>query len=122
MSERLLVARSMDDFLKYAMRVPATVTTDMEGNEMPDEDSDAKKESPRPIFDGDSAAIMNMRIPVAMLAKASSSMALPVHLRRQMALAVWVKAAMLDEDEDRRRGNWRHIGRRRAIIGVATRR
>lgn len=99
MSERLLVARSMDDFLKYAMRVPATVTTDMEGNEMPDEDSDTKKESPRPIFDGDSAAIMNMRIPVAMLAKASSSMALPVHLRRQMALAVWVKAAMLDEAE-----------------------
>jgi len=97
----MLLSRSLYDFLRYAARVPAGISTDNDGNEMPDEDTSGGKDSAadRPIFGVDATNIMNEGIPAAMLARAASSTVLPTHLRRELALATWVRAAMLDDVE-----------------------
>src|SRR5262249_46655417 len=48
-------------------------------------------------FDTDATLIMAFFMPLPMMAKLASSAALPPHLKRDLALAVWTRAVLLDD-------------------------
>ncbi len=94
---RLKLARTLNEFLQYAPRVPVAITYGGEGQELPVnlETSDRLKvfAGDRPLFDGDSARILNRRLPLSDLKEAVSSDILPGHLRRELAMPVWVRVS-----------------------------
>jgi hypothetical protein len=103
MSLRMKVAASLDEFLKYAQRVPAGFTYDEDGRELPadrTDDFDKPKQTARNklSWDDDAARVLNETMPLAMLKAAATNTALATHLRRELALAVWVRAALLDDE------------------------
>jgi hypothetical protein len=97
---RMSLAGSLDEFLLFAPRVPATVALDVEGRELPDEITYVakdKKPEPNPLlFDLDAAGTLNQAMPLQMLQKIAGSERLPAGLRREVALAAWVRAVLLD--------------------------
>jgi hypothetical protein len=50
-------------------------------------------------FDGNAAAILNLRLPVELMAQAATGTELPEPLRGEMAAAAWTRAAMLDRHD-----------------------
>ncbi|MBA2502778.1 MAG: hypothetical protein H0V27_07855 [Pyrinomonadaceae bacterium] len=106
LSQRMTLARDMREFLRYAQRIPVAITYDYNGYELPEKAEDLAKESntrefarARPSFDTDAAQALNSAMPLEVLSQAVAGNALPTHLRRELALAVWVRAALLDDDE-----------------------
>ncbi len=99
---RMRVARNLEEFLKYAERVPSAVTYDEDGRELPSdisEDEQLKAYANGKIsFDSDATEIMNEKLPVSVLKQAALSEALPAHLHQRVALAAWVRVALLDND------------------------
>jgi hypothetical protein len=99
---RLKVATNLEEFLRFAQRVPATVFVDTEGMELPDDagtpvnptNSQAKEQV---LLDADSTEILNKMLPLDVLAQAAESKTLSDDLRRQIALAAWVRAILLDD-------------------------
>lgn len=106
--QRMLLASSLEDFLKYAQRLPAAFSWGEDARELPIEpkelasDDELKALVGRTLFDMDAARIMNVQLPLQLLQEAAGSRALPDHLRRRVALAAWTRAAMLDEFESGR--------------------
>jgi len=103
LSLRMKVATSLDDLLKYAQRVPSGVTFDEDGRELPmdkDEGTDEMKKSPRLrlSWDRDATQALNEMTPLSVLKEAAVSKVLPAHLRRDLALATWARAALLDDE------------------------
>jgi hypothetical protein len=103
LSLRMKVAASLDEFLKYSQRVPSGVTYDEDGRELPmdkDEATDEVKKSPRVglSWDEDATRALNEMMPLSVLKEAALSKSLPVHLRRDLAIAVWARAALLDDE------------------------
>jgi hypothetical protein len=101
---RMKVAANLDEFLKYATRVPSGVTFDEDGRELPmdkDEGSDEVKNSPRlrAAWDADATRVLNEMMPLGVLKEAANSKTLPAHLRRELAIATWVRAALLDDEQ-----------------------
>jgi hypothetical protein len=95
-------ARSLDEFLKYAQRVPSGVGYDADGRELPDDPEERDKSLP-PVeglarFDTDAARTLNEAVPLAVLKEAAANQTLATHLRRQVAIAAWTRAALLDDD------------------------
>ena len=106
LSQRMTLARDLSEFLRYAQRAPVALTYDYNGNELPEKAEDLAKDSntreyarARPSFDTDAAQAFNSTMPLEVLSQAATSNSLPTHLRRELALAVWVRAALLDDDE-----------------------
>jgi hypothetical protein len=102
-SLRMRVAASLDDFLKYAQRVPSGFTLDEDGRELPmdkDEGTDEMKRSPRLrlSLDADATQVLNEMMPLSVLKEAAVSDTLAAHLRRDVALATWARAALLDDE------------------------
>jgi hypothetical protein len=103
MSLRMKVAASLDEFLKYAQRVPSGFTYDEDGRELPADRTDdyekPKKTARNKLsWDDDATRVLNEAMPLAVLKEAAMNTTLPAHLRRELALAVWVRAALLDDD------------------------
>ncbi|HEY9232660.1 MAG TPA: hypothetical protein VIS78_10950 [Blastocatellia bacterium] len=102
MALRMNVATSLDEFLKYAQRVPAGFTYDEDGRELPadSDDGDKPKKTARNklSWDADAARALNEAMPLAVLKEAATNPTLATHLRRELALAAWVRAALLDDD------------------------
>ncbi|MFL6216218.1 MAG: hypothetical protein ACJ74J_20210 [Blastocatellia bacterium] len=103
MSLRMKVAVNLDEFLKYAQRVPSGFTYDEDGRELPAEltdDSGKPKTTARNklSWDDDASRILNEAMPLAVLKEAATNTTLATHLRRELALAAWVRAALLDDD------------------------
>jgi hypothetical protein len=94
-AQRLALAQNLDEFLKYAPRTPALITTDETGREVPD---NVKRQSAGSYLDDDAVQILNKALPVQLLKEASFSKTLPVHLRRELILATWVRAVLLGND------------------------
>lgn len=98
-AERLKLARSWDEFLKFAPRTAAganygTGELDITGAGLP------KEISPQnPEFDSDSTKVINEQIPLALLADAARGSILPLNLRRSVALALWTRAILLDDQK-----------------------
>lgn len=95
-AQRLALAQNFDEFLKYAPRIPALITTDPSGQDLPD---DVKRQSAGSYFDNDAVEAFNKALPLQLLKEASSSKTLPIHLRREIALATWVRAVLLESDK-----------------------
>jgi hypothetical protein len=105
---RMKLARNFDEFLEYAPRVPATVTSTVDGLQLPDDPKAIAGmfnggEGIRPSrngqawFDVDAATIFTQWLPLDLLKHAAESGALPQNLRREVALAAWVRAVLLDD-------------------------
>lgn len=103
LSLRMKTATGLDEFLKYSERKPTGVTYDEDGRELPmdkDEGSDDVKNSPRVRvgWDEDATRTLNEMMPLAVLKEAALSKTLSPHLHRDLAIAVWARAALLDDE------------------------
>jgi hypothetical protein len=99
---RMKTAINLDEFLKYSLRSPSGVTYDEDGRELPmdaDEASDEVKKSPRlrVSWDADAEQALSVMMPLSVLKEAAVSKLLPQHLRRDLAIATWARAALLDD-------------------------
>lgn len=101
LSQRMMIATTLPDFLKYAARVPATLSWNDDGREIPTDPGDLpdnNKQNPRkPFFDAETAKAFNSQIPLSVLKEAVKMESLPVHLRQDLAQAVWIRAVLLGD-------------------------
>ena len=101
--QRMLLASSLADFLTYAPRVPASFSWNDDGREIPSEDSEVSAESKglqgKALFDEDTANIINRQLPLTVLKDIPKSNAFPLHLRRDVAQAVWLRAVLLGDNK-----------------------
>jgi hypothetical protein len=99
LGQRMTLAQNLDEFVRSAQRVPAGLSDDNDGREIPDEETkDTPKES-HIYFDQDGANAFNRSMPVGLIRDAGRSKLLAPNLRRDVAQAAFVRAAMLDERE-----------------------
>ena len=98
---RMLLANSLAEFLTDATRVPAALSWNDDGREIPSADDDlsdeTKSQRGKPFFDVDAAHALNQQIPLSVLKEAVRSNALPVGPRRDLAQATWLRAALLGD-------------------------
>ena len=99
---RMRLARDLEEFLSYAPRTPVAITYNIDGRELPaDVESNERLKliaRDRPLFDTDSARILNRHMPLGMLREAVHRAILPAHLRRELATAVLVRSLLLGEE------------------------
>ncbi|HBB87302.1 MAG TPA: hypothetical protein DC047_06775 [Blastocatellia bacterium] len=100
--QRMLVAKNMDEFLTYAQSVPAGMSWNDDGREIPAEADDVseglKSLQGKPLFDDVAAKLLNQKIPLSLLKQAAVSKTLPEHLRRDVAQAAWLRAVILRDE------------------------
>ena len=100
-SQRMMVATTLADFLSYVPRVPATLSWNDDGREIPsdaDEVSDeTKKLAGKPLFDYEASTVLNSKLPLALLKEALASESLQPHLRQDLAQATWIRAVLLGD-------------------------
>ncbi|HVF22008.1 MAG TPA: hypothetical protein VM941_02985, partial [Pyrinomonadaceae bacterium] len=100
-SQRMLLATSLSEFLRDATRIPATVSYDDDGREIPAEDSwlgePNKDKRGKPFFDVDAAHALNQQLPLSVLTEAAKSDVLPAGPRRDLTQATWLRAALLGD-------------------------
>ena len=110
---RMKTAGNLDDFLRYAPRVPSAVNDGFDEQEIPstaDEDrrTDAYNEkleklsAPNPYFDWDAAQVLDRELPLSVIAAAAESTKLPAALRIEVARAGWTRAVLLHDDSARK--------------------
>jgi hypothetical protein len=103
--QRMMVAANLDEFLKFAQRQPAAYSWDDDGRENPidiKDDEDLKTWGGRSLLDADATKILNEQFPLGQLREAATNKNLPEHLRKQIALSAWTRAAILDDAETAR--------------------
>ncbi|HEX5709628.1 MAG TPA: hypothetical protein VFX96_20280 [Pyrinomonadaceae bacterium] len=108
LGQRMRLARDAVEFFKFAQRVPAALSYNEDGREVPS-GPDELAHAPELIryaqghlmFDADAVVVMNRLMPLSSLIEAASNRELPAHLRRDIAVAAWVRSVLLD---DRRAG------------------
>jgi hypothetical protein len=95
----MMLAANLDEFLQTAQRKPAGLSDDNDGREIPDDESRTKERTKgaEVFFATDSAAMFNQVMPVAILKDAARVAILAPNLRRDVAQAAFVRAALLDE-------------------------
>jgi hypothetical protein len=100
--QRMLVANSLDEFLTYAQSVPAGMSWNDDGREIPAEGEDVseglKSLQGKPLFDDAAAKMLNQRIPLSLLKQAAVSKTLPDYLRRDVAQAAWLRSVILRDE------------------------
>jgi hypothetical protein len=101
--QRMVLATSLSEFLRDATRMPATVSYDDDGREIPAEESwigePNKDKRGKPFFDVDAAHALNKQLPISVLKEAVKSHALPAEPRRDLAQAAWLRAALLGDTQ-----------------------
>jgi hypothetical protein len=85
---RMKLAVDLPDFLRFAPRIPS---------ELSDNPNPADPLKNAPYFDTDAAVILTEKLPLPMLAEAAKSSALPPELRRQVVIAAWTRAIVIDD-------------------------
>lgn len=94
LNQRMTVAQNLSEVLQSAQRVPAGFSSDIDGREIPDDDTQNKTDL---LFDPVSADVLNHALPVAILHEAASGAKLAPHLRRDVAQAAFMRAALIDD-------------------------
>jgi len=89
-AERLRVARDWDEFLRYAVRKPAGMTSFESGDDPPDS-------SVGPALDLDFTTPMNRAVPLARWTVAAAVPALPRSRQEDISQAGWVRAVLLGD-------------------------
>ncbi|MEP6706720.1 MAG: hypothetical protein ABJC05_04340 [Pyrinomonadaceae bacterium] len=100
---RMTLAGSAEEFLRDASRPPAGFSYDEDGREFPVDDPKEigkPKEQTSLLFDQDAINFFNQHAPLSLLLNAATTKALPAHLRRDVAQAAWLRAALLDRREE----------------------
>jgi hypothetical protein len=93
---RFELAQNLDELFASAVRIPATITDQDTGAQLPKTIwTDDSFDPSAARFHDDSLFVLNRLLPVALLAKAARSPKLPATLRHQVALAAWTRAALL---------------------------
>ena len=85
------LARDWDEFLRYSPR-QAVGESGMDG-EIPGSD-------PGLYFDTDSAEVLNSSVPLGLLKQAADGKVLPASLRRELALTVFARSALMAGSPD----------------------
>ena len=101
LSQRMMLARNLEEFLQNAPRAPAGFSDNYDGREIPDDEKDAGQTANRAksFFAMDAANIFNKATPLAMMKDSARSRILPANLRRDVSQAAFVRAALLDDHE-----------------------
>jgi hypothetical protein len=102
LGQRMMLAANLDEFLLAAQRHPAGLSDDNDGREIPDDESQTKEatKGAEVFFAPDSAAIFNRLMPVAIVKDSARSTILAPNLRRDVAQAAFVRAALLDDRDN----------------------
>ena len=99
LQQRLLVSTSLDDFLASAQRLPAGLSWNEDGREIPAEAEEVSSENAslqgKSLFDSDASKILNRRMPLALLSEAAGNKRLPENLRRDVTQAAWLRSVLL---------------------------
>ncbi|HKE55218.1 MAG TPA: hypothetical protein VKB46_00900 [Pyrinomonadaceae bacterium] len=103
LSQRMSLAGNLSDLLAYSFRVPAGLSWNDDGREVPAEAAEIGDESKamigKALFDEDAGAVLNQKLPLSLLQEAAKNPTLPAHLRRDVAQATWLRAVLLDNDK-----------------------
>lgn len=96
---RMMLAQNLQEYLATAQRVPAGFSDDNDGREIPDDPKDAEQIAggSKFFFDLDAANVFNKAMTVAVMKDASLGKTLAPNLRRDVAQAAFIRAALLDE-------------------------
>ena len=102
-AERMKIATNWDEFLKFAVRIPAGTSTgfqqygtaDVEGEDASFPDGVKPRQ---PAFDVDAAKIVNEQTPLDLLLDAAQRDVLPRPMRREVATSVWVRSILLGDE------------------------
>lgn len=101
LGQRMMVAKDVDEFLKYAQRVPAALSWDDDGREIPADEAETSAETKsvkgKELFDVDAARLLNKKFPLAVWGRAAESKMLPAHLRNDLAQAAFLRAVLLGD-------------------------
>ncbi|PYS20995.1 MAG: hypothetical protein DMF72_18815, partial [Acidobacteria bacterium] len=99
LSVRMRLARNLQEFLVNAQRMPAAFSDDNDGREIPEDQKEAAQTTGgnKDFFDLDAANIFNKAMPVAVMKDAAISKTLAPNLRRDVAQASFLRAALLDD-------------------------
>ena len=99
LSQRFAVAADFHQLLEYAARTPleyAVSGCDDCGSVGNPEAYQQTKPLPKRL-DGDSATVFNQRLPLSLLAEATTGTVLPTDLQEHIATATWTRAALLND-------------------------
>jgi hypothetical protein len=98
LGQRMILASSLPDFLRHAPRTPAGFSYDDDGRELPAEADEVgrPKQEVSLLFDQDAVRAINEDLPLTLQVQAAESNILPLHLRRDVTQAAWLRAALLD--------------------------
>jgi len=102
LSQRMRLANSLADFLKFAPRKAAAVSWNDDGREIPAGSAEVSAENNkslkyRDFFDRDAFDAFNKRLPLSVLKEAAKSSQLPANLRRDVVQATWLRAVLLND-------------------------
>lgn len=105
-AERMKAAATWEEFLKYSVRTPvgtAIAFTQYDGAGQPESEEPGTLENKaRAGFDVDAARILNEQTPVELWMDAALRETLPEPMRREVASAGWVRAAVLGDEKTAR--------------------
>lgn len=103
LSQRMRLANNLSEFLADAARVPAALSWNDDGREIPAEDSETSDETKakkgKPFFDVDAAHTINQQLPLSVLREAVKSNVLPAAPRLDLIQATWLRAAILGDTQ-----------------------
>lgn len=102
LAQRMTLAQNLEDFLQSAQRLPAGFSDNTDGRELPEDEKeiDAATRGSQLFFASDSADVLNQVMPVAILKDSARSTILAANLRRDVAQAAFMRAALLDDREN----------------------
>jgi len=97
--QRLNMATDLSDFLNNAPRIPAALSWNDDGREVPAEAApeETKNINGKSFFDEDAGKIINRELPLSLLQQAATGQQLPENLRRDVAQAAFIRAVVLDD-------------------------
>jgi len=104
--ERMLVAKTLDEFVQYAKRKPIAYsayssfydeTSWIRSNIMDTRDVRMLSWRNRWMFDTDSTEIFNKSMPLELLIKAGKSENIPAYLRKGILISAWTRAVLLKD-------------------------
>ena len=96
---RLQLSNSLDEFLLYSQRTPATVGYGYDENDM-DMDEELKQEyAGQKMLDDDAVKILNGCLPHSILVEIASKPIFPQKIRKDIALSAWMRAVILENEK-----------------------
>lgn len=101
LAQRMILSENLAEFLKYARRRAATFVWSDDANEEGDDLSSEKELQAwktREMFDEDSTAFFNEKMPLSVLREAALNEQLPEYLKKFLVSAVWTRAFLLGNE------------------------